>query len=153
MTQHVAGRILDTIASLLTTAGKTVLREPFVQITDDNLPACIIRNIKDEVMEAVGFFPVEQTRLLTFEIFACDMASTSGLRSSVDALRYDVEVALLGSETAKKLNGLLTRGLSGGEAVIDVDSESLQKPVGGWSITFECVYGLRTNAPGQVEKE
>lgn len=153
MTQHVAGRILDTVASQLTTAGKTVLREPHVQISDDNLPACIIRNIKDEVLSEVGFFPIEQTRKLSFEIFACDMASTSGLRSSVDGLRYDVELALLGSETAKKLNGLLTRGLSSGEALIDIDSESLQKPVGGWVITFECVYGLRSNAPDQVEKE
>lgn len=153
MTQHVAGRILDTVASQLTTAGKTVLREPYLQITDDTLPACIIRNVKDEFVESVGFFPVEETRRLSFDVWGCDMASASGLRGAIDSLRYDIEMALLGTETAAKLGGLLTRGLRKADAVLEIDGESPQKPVGGWSITFSCIYGLRTNAPNKVEKE
>ena len=105
------------------------------------------------VEETAGFDPVEETHRLSFEVFACDMAGIAGLRPAAGLRRTEVELALVGSQSARQLGGLLTRGLRRTDASYKVDAESLQKPVGGWSIKFDCLYGLRSDQPGRTEKE
>lgn len=153
MSQHVADRILAAVVAQLAAAGLTVFVEPHGQIVESDMPCIRLRGIEDEVISSDGFDPVFETHELTFDAFCCDMAGTSGLRAAVGDLRTAVEVALLGTADARKLGGLLTRGIKRLSAAIDIDSDTLQKPVGGWSIRFVCTYGLHSDAPWKVEKE
>lgn len=157
MTQHVADRILAALETQLATVSgigaSHVFFQPLTTLTDPDLPALIVEGIEDEVVERTGFFPVDEKHEMRFSVFACDLTGRSGFRSAIGTLRHDTELATVGSLTARTLNGLLTRGLQRGDAVYDVDAESLQKPVGGWRIPFRCTYFLSSDRPGNVEKE
>lgn len=157
MTQHVADRILAALETQLSSVpaiGSThVFLQPLATLTEDDLPALIVDGVEDEVTDRTGFFPVDEKHELRFTVFACDMLGRAGFRAAVGALRHDTEVATVGSLNARTLGGLLTRGLQRGDAVYDVDADSLQKPVGGWRIPFRCTYFLSSDAPGKVEKE
>jgi len=156
MTQHVADRILAALeAQLATVPGVSgrVFFQPMHSLAETDLPALVVEDISDEVVAESGFFPVEETHHLSFVVFACLMTGTTGFRSAVGELHHDTESALVGSVGARTLGGLLTRGLVRGNADYVVDTESLQKPVGGWRIPFKCIYHLRSDQPGKVEKE
>lgn len=157
MTTHVADRILAALEAQLATvpgigAGHVFFR-PLHMLTEADLPALIVDDIEDEVVQESGFFPVEETHHLSFTVFPCLMTGTAGFRAALGALHHDAEAALVASLPARTLGGLLTRGLVRGDAVYVVDAESLQKPVGGWRIPFKCIYHLRSDQPGNVEKE
>lgn len=156
MTQHVADRILAAVEAQLATvpslAGRVFL-PPLQSIEEANLPAAIIDDIEDEVVGEIGFFPVEEQHELRFTVFICQMVSAAGFRAALAVLHHDIEVALVGTLASRSLGGLLTKGLRRGQAVYVVDAESLQKPVGGWRIPFVCTYFLRSDQPGNVEKE
>ena len=156
MTQHVADRILAALeAQLATVPGVSgrVFFQPMHSLAETDLPALIVEDISDEVVAESGFFPVEETHHLSFHVFACLMTGTAGFRAAVGELHHDTESALVGSIASRTLGGLLTRGLVRGGADYVVDTESLQKPVGGWRIPFKCIYHLRSDQPGKVEKE
>lgn len=155
MSQHVDDRILAAIETQLTAvpglAG--VFFQPLRALTEADLPAAIVDEIEDEVLDAIGFFPVEEKHELRFTVFICQMAGSANFRAALAALHHDVEQALVGSVAARTLGGLLTVGLKRGQADYTVDADSLQKPVGGWRIQFTCHYFLRSDQPGLVEKE
>jgi hypothetical protein len=155
MTQHVADRILAALEAQLATVASvvTVSLQPLHALGEASLPAIIVDEIEDEVESRDGFFPVIEKHRLRFTVFPCLMASSSSFKSAVGQLHHDAEKALVGTVAARTLGGLLTMGLQRGNAVYSVDSESLQKPVGGWRIPFECTYYLRSDEPGKVEKE
>lgn len=156
MTQHVADRILAALeAQLATVAGVSgrVFFQPLHTLTEADLPALVVEDISDEVAVESGFFPVDEVHHLSFVVFACQMTGSSGFRAALGELHHDTESALVSSVEARTLGGLLTRGLVRGNADYAVDSESLQKPVGGWRIPFKCIYHLRSDQPGKVEKE
>lgn len=157
MTQHVADRILTALETQLATVtgigASHVFFQPLTTLTDPDLPALIVDDIVDEVVERTGFFPVDEKHEMRFSVFACDLISRASFRSQIGTLRHDTELATVGTVAARTLNSLLTRGLQRGDAAYEVDSESLQKPVGGWRIPYKCTYFLSSDRPGNVEKE
>lgn len=157
MSTHVADRIMDALESQLATVAGIgsahVFLQPLVTLVDTDLPALIVEDFEDTVTSEVGFFPVEERHELSFTVFVCQMVGSAGFRAALGTLHHDTEMALVGSLAARTLNGLLTRGLIRGNASYEVDSDSLQKPVGGWRIPFRCTYFLRSDEPGKVEKE
>lgn len=157
MSTHVADRIMDALESRLATVpgigSARVFMQPLATLTEADLPALIVEEFEDVVVSEVGFFPVEERHELSFSVFVCHMLAKSGFRAALGTLHHDTELALVGSLSARTLNGLLTRGLVRGNARFDVDADSLQKPVGGWRIPFRCTYFLRSDEPGKVEKE
>lgn len=157
MTQHVADRILAALEAQLVTVAAIgpgrVFFQPLHSITEADLPAVIVEEIEDEVIGEVGFFPVDEKHELRITLFICQMTSASAFRPAIATLHHDVEQALVGSIAARTLGGLLTVGLKRIQSVYAVDAESLQKPVGGWRLSFVCNYFLRSDQPGLVEKE
>jgi hypothetical protein len=149
MTQHVADRLLAAIVAQLQAAGLVVA----IDAEPPSLPGVILENIEDELLEMLGPDPMQQTRKLAFDLFACDKASSATLAQSIGTQRHAVTVALMGSRDARTLGGLTTRPLIDTAATYRTDTERMEQPVGGWSIHFELTYGLRPDQPGQVEKE
>lgn len=153
MSQHAADRIIDQVIAQLQAAGLTVFVDPVGPLTDDDMPCVRISDVEDELISSIPGVPFFETHSLSFEAFCCAMVGSSGLRAAIGKMRHDVEFALLGSPTARKLGGLITRDIKRLSAKLQIDGDTLQKPVGGWSIRFECTYGLHTDAPSKVEKE
>lgn len=153
MAAHVADRILFAVRDRLAAAGIPCLIEPARTLSPLDLPAALLRDIEDETIESTGGDPVFETRRLSFDAFVCDAANSTVIDAEVADLHLRAEFALLGSPEGRRLDGLLTRGLKRLSARRVVDIDSLQLPVGGWAIRFECTYGLRSDAPGLVEKE
>lgn len=154
MSQHAADRIIDQVVAQLQATGLKVFVDPVASLTEADMPCVRLRNFEDEVdsplFDGERWF---ETHAMSFDAFCCDMVSSSGLRAAIGTLRHDVELALRGTQEAAKLGGLLTRPLMRPSAQLDIDSDTLQKPVGGWSIRFVVTYGLHTDAPSKVEKE
>lgn len=156
MSQHVADRILAAIESrlaLVPALSGRVYAQPLSALDEASLPAAIIDEVDDEVVGEAGFFPVEEQHALRLTVFVCQMASAASFRPALASLHHDVEQALVGSIDARTLSGLLTVGLKRVAATYVVDADALQKPVGGWRISFTCTYFLRSDQPGLVEKE
>lgn len=152
---HVADRILSAIQSRLASVAGImgVHYEPFFTLDANHLPAIVIDDIEDQVDEAVGQFPVDETRKLSFVVKVCQMGGSAAFSSGLATLHEAVSIALFGSRDAITLGGLLTRGLREVSATRFTDAESLQKPVGGWAIQVTCTYNLRSDVPGLTEKE
>ena len=151
----VADRILALVKSqLATVAGITgVHLQPLHLLTADQLPALIIDDIKDEIVEETGFFPVSQTHRLAFTVVLCQMVSAASFSSALGTLHEATKLALVGTAAAVNLGGVLTRGLAVKGSDLFTDSESLEKPVGGWRISVVCTYNTRSDQPGHTEKE
>lgn len=157
MSQHVADRILAALEAQLATVaaigpGRVFFR-PLASINEADMPCVIVDEIEDDVVAEAGYFPVEEQHALRFTVFVCQMVGAAGFRGAIATLHHDVELALVGSAAARSLGGLLTTGLKRPQAVYAVDAESLQKPVGGWRLSFTCTYFLRSDQPGNTEKE
>jgi hypothetical protein len=153
---HVADRILAAVLANLVAVPGVVTADikPLDLLEEGDLPALIIDEVEDDVEPGeVGFFPVEQTRKLKFVVLACVMASASSTKAQLADLHEQAELALVGTEAAVRLGGLLTRGLKVHGGSLSTDSESIQKPVGVWRISVSCTYNLRSDAPGKTEKE
>lgn len=154
---HVADRILAAVLNNLSGIPgiATVDIKPLDLLEEDQLPAVLIDEIDDEVQSGylAGHFPVDTTRKLSFVVKVCLMAAATDFKLLIGGLHELVELALVGSESAVSLNGLLTRGLMVHGGSLFSDSESLQQPVGGWRIPVTCTYNLRSDQPGKTEKE
>lgn len=151
----VADRILALVKSrLASVAGITgVHLQPLHMLTADQLPALIIDEIKDEVVEEIGFFPVSQTHRLAFTVVICQMASAASFSELLGTLHEATKIALVGTAAAVSLGGMLTRGLAVKGSDLFTDAEALEKPVGGWRIAVVCTYNTRSDQPGHTEKE
>lgn len=155
MTQHVADRILDALKSrlALTMGASGVHRVPLHMIDYSQLPVVIIDQIRDSVTESIGVFPVYQTHRMEMIVRICIFATEQNFDAALGSLHESVSRALTGSADAITLGGILTRGLRIDGEELFVDSESLQKPVGGWGISVSCIYNTRSDQPGNFEKE
>ncbi len=142
---HVAGQILAAVESRLS-ALATVHVIPTHMIDLATLPAIILEEIEDETEKTLGDGPVDEIHRLRFTAFAC-IATGSGFQTAANTLRTQIERALLATESDTRLGGLCRPGLTRESALWRVDSESLQKPVGGWALRFACVYHLNTGSP------
>ena len=147
---HAVDAVLDAIESVLK-AGVSAVDErvfclPVHQLRDNDMPCLVVQNVADELVEAIPAAPRNERRRLSFSVFCLVQAST-GLRTTVGALRADVERSLLGSSSGATLGGIARRGLQFKSATLEFDQDSLQKPCGGWRIEFDCIYHLRTDAP------
>ena len=145
MSQHVASQIIAAVETRLA-AVASVHIVPLFAVPLENLPAILIEDIEDETTQALGPGPVQEIHRLSFEIFGC-IAAVSGFQTTAGTLRTDIEKALLAATNDVRLDGLCRPGLSRISAVFRHDAESLQKPVGGWSMKFVCTYQLKTDAP------
>lgn len=145
MSQHVASQILAAVESRLSAIAPVYI-VPLSSIPIDNLPAIVIENIEDETVSQIGRGPLAEKHQLRFEVFGAVVA-TGGFQVFAGQLRTGIEQALLGTPSAIVLDGLSRPGLKRTAADFRHDAESLQKPVGGWSMKFECVYQLSTDAP------
>lgn len=155
---HAADRILAAVlANLAAVPGiQTASLKPLYLLEETDLPALVIDDVEDEVTAADGFdgyFPVSQSRRLNFVVQVCAMSGSQTFLADVADLHEKAAIALVGSELAVKLGGLLTRGLTIHGGSMFTDSESLQKPVGGWRISVSCTYNLSSESPGKTEKE
>jgi hypothetical protein len=145
MSQHAASHIIDAVeARLATIAPVSVL--PLHLIPIEDLPAIVIADIEDETVEQLGPGPLSERHVVSFEVFGV-VATGSGFGVTAGELRTQIELALLGTANDVRLGGLCRPGLRREGASFRVDSESLQKPVGGWSMKFQCAYQLKTDAP------
>lgn len=145
MSQHVSGQIIAAIESKLSSVASVHLL-PVHAVELSSLPAIFVESIEDETLESLGPGPIQERHALSFDLFGC-IAATSGFQVTAGALRADIEKALLAAINDVRLGGLCRPGLSRPQAVFRVDSESLEKPVGGWVLRFSCVYQLKTDAP------
>lgn len=153
---HVADRILAAVKARLSTlsGGITVVVLPLHLLDVEQLPAIIIDNVVDTISSRTeGFFPDEQARRLEFTVQPTLLADSLSLPDVVGDMHEQVEIALTGSQDAVNLGGLLTRGLRIEGAELVIDSESLQQPAAGWRISVSCTYNLRSDVPGNTEKE
>lgn len=145
MSQHVASQIIAAIESKLASVASVHLL-PVHAVQLSALPGIFIESIEDETVEALGPGPIQERHVLSFELFGC-IAATSGFQVTAGTLRADIEKALLTAINDVRLGGLCRPGLSRPSAVFRVDAESLEKPVGGWVLKYNCVYQLKTDAP------
>lgn len=127
--------------------------QPLHLLTASQLPALIIDDVKDEIVEETGFFPVWQVHRLSFSVLVCQMASAASFSSAIGTLHEAAKVAISGTLAASNLDGMLTRGLSIKGSELFTDAESLEKPVGGWRIAVSCTFNTRSDQPGHTEKE
>lgn len=145
MSQHVASKIIAAVETRLSAiAPVSVL--PLHLIPLEDLPAIVIEDIEDETLEQLGPGPLNERHAVSFEVFGV-VATGSGFGVTAGELRTQIEQALLGTTNDVRLGGLCRPGLRREGASFRVDSESLQKPVGGWSMKFQCAYQLKTDAP------
>ena len=151
----VADRILSALKSTLAAvSGITSAHlQPLHMLTASQLPALIIDNVNDEIVEETGFFPLWQKHELSFSVLVCQMASTAGFSGALGTLHEATKIAIAGTLVASNLNGMLTRGLSIKGSELFTDAESLEKPVGGWRIAVSCTFNTRSDQPGHTEKE
>lgn len=151
----VADRILSALrtnlAAVSGVAGAHV--QPLHLLTASQLPALIIVDVKDEIVEETGFFPVWQLHSLSLGVLVCQMASAASFASALGTLHEAAKKAIAGTLAARNLNGLLTRGLAINGSELFTDAESLEKPVGGWRIAVSCTFNTRSDQPGHTEKE
>jgi hypothetical protein len=155
MATHVADRILSTLKSRMASVsgitGAHLL--PLHMLDISLLPAIVIDQVRDTVTESTGVFPVYQTHKLQITVKLCIMATESSFDASLGTLHEATAKALTGSVSAITLGSVLTRGLRIDGEELFADSESLQKPVGGWAIEVSCIYNTRSDQPGNFEKE
>ena len=155
MATHVADRILAALksrmASVSGVTGAHLL--PLHALDISQLPAIVIEQARDIVTESTGVFPVYQTHRLEMTVRLCIMATESTFDAALGTLHESVSKALTGSAAAITLGNILTRGLRIEGEELFSDSESLQKPVGGWDISVSCIYNTRSDQPGNFEKE
>jgi hypothetical protein len=145
---HAASLILAEVAKRLADIHPVYVSPP-PTIPVDALPAIFLEDISDEVVESLDFGgPLQERRALRFAVFGC-IASTSALLMIADAgyLCASIEATLLANEDARTLGGLCRPGLNRLATTFRNDSESLQRPVGGWSLQFECQYHSNTGTP------
>jgi len=145
MSQHVASQIIAAVEARLAPVASVAIM-PLYAIPLEILPAIVIENIEDETLQQIGPGPMHETHRLIFEVFGCS-AATTGFHTVAGVLRTDIEKALLAASNDIRLGGLCRPGLKRSAALFRYDAESLQKPVGGWAMKFECVYQLKTDAP------
>ena len=148
MSAHVSSQIISAVVSRLS-AVATVHVVPLHSVPIETLPAIVIENIEDETVEALGPGPVSERHGMSFEVFGL-VAATSGMVVTAGGLRTEIEKALMSSKANITLDGLAKPGIRRASAYFRHDSESLQKPVGGWSMKFNCVYHIKTDAPDTV---
>ena len=155
MATHVADRILAALKSRMAsvTGVTTAQLLPLHMLDASLLPAVIIDPVRDTVTESTGVFPVYQTHKLEMVVRVCIMATESAFDAALGTLHEAVAKALTGSVSAITLGNVLTRGLRIDGEELFADSESLQKPVGGWAIAVSCIYNTRSDQPGNFEKE
>lgn len=151
----VADRILAAIKTNLAAVSGVAgaYLQPLHLLTASQLPALIIDDVKDEIVEETGFFPIYQKHNLSFSVLACQMASTASFSSALGTLHEAAKVAIAGTLVASNLDGMLTRGLSIKGSELFTDAESMEKPVGGWRIAVSCTFNTRSDQPGYTEKE
>lgn len=143
---HIASQILAAVETRLS-AVATVHYVPVHVIQAGSLPAIIIQDIEDETGQSIGPGPLNETHRLSFEVFGVVAHSASGFATVAGDLRASIESALLAAINDIRLGGLCRPGLSRPSAQFRVDADSLQVPVGGWALKFQCVYQLKTDAP------
>ena len=155
MATHVADRILAALKSrlALTMGASGVHLVPLHMIDYSQLPVVIIDEIRDSVTESTGVFPVYQTHRMEMTVRICIIATEPTFDAALGTLHEAVSKALTGSAAAITLGSILTRGLRIDGEEFFSDSESLQKPVGGWDISVSCIYNTRSDQPGNFEKE
>lgn len=142
---HVADQILAAVESRLAPVG-TVHFLPYHAVPVEDLPAIFVEDVEDETAEELGPGPKTERHRISFTVFGC-VAAVSGFRGAAGTLRSQIEAALLGAINDVRLGGLARPGLSRPSADFRVDAETLQKPVGGWALKFNCAYQLKTDAP------
>lgn len=146
MAAHVASQIIAAVGSRLASVAD-VYYVPLAAVPIDNLPAIIVQDIDDETAQALGKGPVQEQHRLSFELFGVVAHAESGFQTEAGELRASIELALMAAADDISLDGLCKPGLRRIGAEFRVDAESLQKPVGGWAMKFNCVYSLKTDAP------
>ena len=151
----VADRILAAIKTHLAAVSGVAgaYLQPLHLLTASQLPALIIDDVKDEIVEETGFFPIYQKHNLSFSVLACQMASAASFSSDLGTLHEAAKVAIAGTLVASNLDGMLTRVLSIKGSELFTDAESMEKPVGGWRIAVSCTFNTRSDQPGHTEKE
>jgi hypothetical protein len=145
---HKASLILAEVARRLADIHPVYVSPP-PTIPVDALPAILLDDISDEVVESLDFGgPIQERRALRFYVFGC-IASTSALLMIAESgdLCARIEALLFADEDARILGGLCRPGLNRLATVFRNDSESLQRPVGGWSLQIECQYHSNTGTP------
>ncbi len=155
MATHVADRILSTLKSRMASVSGIVGAHllPLHLLDASLLPAVIIDQVRDTVTESTGAFPIYQTHRMEMTVRLCIMATESTFDAALGTLHEAVSKALTGTASAITLGNVLTRGLRIDGEELFADSESLQKPVGGWAIAVSCIYNTRSDQPGNFEKE
>lgn len=155
MASHVSDRILASLKSRLAAvsgvSGAYLL--PLHMIGIDQLPAIVIDQVRDSVTESTGMFPVYQTHRMDLVVKLCIGATEASFDAALGPLHEALARALTGSVAAITLGNTLTRGLKIDGEELFADSESLQKPVGGWAVAVSCIYNTRSDQPGNFEKE
>jgi hypothetical protein len=126
---------------------------PLHMLDSSLLPAVVIDSVRDSVTEQTGAFPVYQTHRLEMIVRICMMNTEATFDSALATLHESVVTALTGSVSAITLGNTLTRGIRIDGEELFADSETLQKPVGGWAIAVSCIYNTRSDQPGKFEKE
>lgn len=149
MTQHVADRLLAAIVAQLQAAGLVVA----IDTEPTSLPGVILENIEDKRTDVIGRFPSQELRQISLNVFCCDKANSDQILGRVGELHFAVHNALLGSQSAKTLSGVLVNGLDSESSVFRTDTERLEQPIAGWSMQLTCFYSLRSDRPGLFEKE
>lgn len=145
MSQHVSSQILAALESRLASVAPVYLL-PVHAVALADLPGIFVEAVEDETDEQLGRGPVQERHTLSFDLFGC-VAATTGFQAVAGTLRTAIEKALLGSINDIRLGGLCRPGLSRPSASFRVDTDTLEKPVGGWVLKFTCVYQLKTDAP------
>ena len=143
--EHVAEQIIAAVETKLALVG-TVHRVPIDTVDISGLPAIFLSEIEDETVQEIGRGPLAETHKMQFEVFGAVVA-TSGFSAAAGVLRANIEKALMEDSADLTLSGLCRPGLRRPVAAFRVDSEALQKPVGGWALRFVCQYQLNTAAP------
>ena len=145
MTQHVASQILAALESRLASVAPVYLL-PVHAVALADLPGIFVEAVEDETDEQLGRGPLQERHTLSFSLFGC-VAATTGFQAVAGTLRTDIEKALLATLNDIRLGGLCRPGLSRPSAAFRVETDTLEKPVGGWVLKFTCVYQLKTDAP------
>lgn len=148
MSEHVSSLIISSIADRLSAIAPVHIM-PLHSVPIETLPAIVIENIEDVTVEALGVGPVSERHIMNFEIFGVTF-SGDGIVLASGSMRTEIEKALMGNKDNITLDGLARPGIRRESAYFRHDSESLQKPVGGWSMKFNCVYHIKTDAPDTV---
>ena len=146
---HLASRLLaEVVARLSVIAPVNFTALHSVSISDQ--PTILIEDIADETVDQMEEFegPINETHELRFSVFALGTKTTPlALIEEAGELRQSIELSLLGTDAGRRLSGLCRSGLTRSSAELRIDSESLQRPVGGWLMRFSCRYATNTGAP------